>query len=116
MDDAQNEKFRQRLLALQVQLQELQATGDEASKTVSLDQSSVGRLSRMDALQGQAMSQERGRRRTLELRRIAAALNRIEAGDYGYCVRCGEEIALPRLELDPAAALCIQCASQDEAK
>jgi DnaK suppressor protein len=114
MDDAQNEKFRQRLLALQVQLQALQATGDEASKTVALDQSSVGRLSRMDALQGQAMSQERGRRRTLELQRIAAALKRIEAGDYGYCVRCDEAIAMPRLELDPAAPLCIQCASQDE--
>jgi DnaK suppressor protein len=114
MDDAQNEKFRQRLLALQIQLQALQATGDEASKTVALDQSSVGRLSRMDALQGQAMSQERGRRRTLELQRIAAALKRIEAGDYGYCVRCDEEIAIPRLELDPAAPLCIQCASQDE--
>jgi DnaK suppressor protein len=116
MEDTQTEQFRQRLLALQKQLRDLQATGDEASQTVKLDQSSVGRLSRMDALQGQAMSQERGRRRALELQRIAAALCRVEAGDYGDCVRCGEEIAIPRLELDPAAPLCIQCASQDEAK
>jgi len=116
MEDKQKQQFRQRLLALQQQLQDLQATGDEASQTVKLDQSSVGRLSRMDALQGQAMSQERGRRRTLELQRIAAALGRLEAGDYGYCVRCDEAIAIPRLELDPAATLCITCASQDEAK
>ena len=116
MEDSRNEYFRQRLLALQERLQDLQATGDEASQTVTLDQSSVGRLSRMDALQGQAMSQERGRRRALELQRIAAALCRLEAGDYGYCVRCDEEIAEPRLEFDPAAPLCIQCASRDEAK
>jgi DnaK suppressor protein len=116
MDDVQTDQFRQRLLALQKQLQDLQATGDEASRTVTLDQSSVGRLSRMDALQGQAMSQERGRRRALELQRIAAALNRLESGDFGHCVRCDEAIATPRLELDPAATLCIECASRNEEK
>ena len=114
MDDVQTDQFRRRLLALQKQLQDLQATGDEASRTVTLDQSSVGRLSRMDALQGQAMSQERGRRRALELQRIAAALSRLESGDFGYCVRCDEAIAVPRLELDPAATLCIECASSNE--
>ncbi len=114
MEDLQREQFRQRLLEAQTQLKQLQATGDEASQTVALDQSSVGRLSRMDALQGQAMSQERGRRRVLELQRIAAALLRIESGDYGYCLRCDEDIALPRLEFDPAIPLCIRCASQDE--
>ncbi len=114
MDDAQTDQFRQRLLALQARLQDLQATGDAASRIVTLDQSSVGRLSRMDALQGQAMSQERGRRRALELQRIAAALGRLDSGDFGYCLRCDEAIALPRLELDPAATLCIECASSNE--
>ena len=116
MDDAQTDHFRRRLLDLQAQLRDLQATGDEASRTVTLDQSSVGRLSRMDALQGQAMPQERGRRRALELQRIAAALSRLESGDFGYCVRCDEPIALARLELDPAATLCIECASANEEK
>ncbi|VAW80658.1 hypothetical protein MNBD_GAMMA13-339 [hydrothermal vent metagenome] len=114
MENSQLEQFRHHLHDLQTQLRELQATSDEASQTVALDQSSVGRLSRMDALQGQAMSQERGRRRVLALQRIAAALLRIEAGDYGYCLRCDEAIALPRLEFDPATPLCIRCASQDE--
>jgi len=114
MEDKQKQQFRQRLLALQQQLQDLQATGDEASQTVKLDQSSVGRLSRMDALQGQAMSQERDRRRQLELQKIAAALRRIETGEYGDCVRCGEEIAIRRLDLDPAAPLCIVCARKTD--
>ena len=68
----------------------------------------------MDALQGQAMSKERGRRRGLELQKITAALQRIESGDYGYCLDCGELIAIKRLELDPAATLCIACASARE--
>jgi len=45
------------------------------------------------------------------LRRIAAALARIDEGEFGYCIKCGDEIASRRLELDPAAPLCISCAS-----
>jgi DnaK suppressor protein len=111
MDEQQVEAFRGRLLQQQQALRGLQQTADEAARTVELDQTSVGRLSRMDALQGQAMSQERDRRRRIELQRIAAALQRIDAGDYGACVHCGDEIAIKRLELDPAAPLCIDCAS-----
>lgn len=114
LSDVQLEDFRQRLLQRQCALRDLQATGESAAGVVELDQSSVGRLSRMDALQGQAMSQERQRRRQLELQQIGAALQRIAAGDYGYCVSCGESIALPRLEHDPAVPLCIDCASMLE--
>lgn len=78
---------------------------------MELDQTRVGRLSRMDALQGQAMAQETERRRKNELQRIEAALLRVESGDYGYCVTCGEEISAKRLALDPSTPLCIDCAS-----
>ncbi|MEN8761545.1 MAG: TraR/DksA C4-type zinc finger protein [Thiogranum sp.] len=114
MDEDQIECFRRQLLQQQQELLGLQETADAASGTVELDQTSVGRLSRMDALQGQAMSRERDRRRQIELQKIAAALRRIEAGDYGDCVRCGEEIAIRRLELDPATPLCIDCASKSD--
>ncbi len=66
----------------------------------------------MDALQGQAMAKETERRRGVELQRIASALARIEDEDFGYCVTCGEEIPLKRLELDPAVTTCIACASK----
>lgn len=82
----------------------------EAAETVELDQTRQGRLSRMDAMQQQAMSRETNRRRDLELARIEAALRRVEAGDYGYCTVCGEPIAAARLEVDPAATRCIRCA------
>lgn len=106
--------IREHLLSLQASLRGLAETGREASSTVELDQSRVGRLSRMDALQAQAMSQEGERRRELELQRIGAALRRLDEGDYGDCVRCGEAINPRRLAVDPAAPLCIDCASQAE--
>lgn len=108
------EHFRQRLVQRREALLALVQTGREAADIVELDQSKVGRLSRMDALQAQAISQQRERRREQEIRRIAAALQRIENGEYGYCIECDEAIALPRLEFDPAATYCIDCASRDE--
>ena len=114
VDEKQEETFRLQLLQLQQELLALKATGDDAARVVELDQTSVGRLSRMDALQGQAMSKEQGRRRELELKKISAALRRIKSGDYGDCLACDEPIAIKRLTLDPAATLCIRCASERE--
>ena len=114
LDNKQVEAFRQQLLDLQKDLAALKTTAAAASGVVELDQTSVGRLSRMDALQGQAMSKEQGRRRALELEMISAALRRIETGDYGFCLGCDEPIAIQRLTLDPAATLCIRCASARE--
>jgi DnaK suppressor protein len=99
------------------QREELLSTADAArdsGKPVILDQSSVGRLSRMDAMQGQAMAIESQRRRELQLRRIDLALARIAAGEYGICLSCDEDIDPRRLEIDPTATLCIACASQQD--
>lgn len=102
--------IRQKLLVKQAELQEIAASSRESRKPVELDQSRVGRLSRMDALQGQAMAMETERRRDVELRRIDAALARVESGEYGYCLTCGEAIGAKRLEFDPATPVCIDCA------
>jgi DnaK suppressor protein len=102
--------MRARLEALQKEIESLVESSADARKTVELDQSSVGRLSRMDALQGQAMALEAQRRRQNQLIRIRAALQRISDGEYGYCASCGEPIRAARLELDPTAAACINCA------
>ena len=77
---------------------------------VVLDHQSVGRLSRMDEMQCQAMAQAQERSRAAELARIEQALRRVEDGEYGWCQTCGEEIAPKRLEVDPAAAVCVACA------
>lgn len=82
----------------------------ESRATVMLDQQSVGRLSRMDALQGQAMAKAEEDRRQLAIRRIDAALTRLDREEFGECLECGEWIALKRLEWDPTVLKCIQCA------
>lgn len=86
------------------------ALGADDQKTVTLDQQSVGRLSRMDAMQRQAMAQALARRRAGRRRRILAALRRIEEDEFGYCQDCGDDIASGRLELDPTVSLCLSCA------
>ena len=78
---------------------------------VELDQQAIGRLSRMDALQNQAMAKAQQVRRDQEVRRLQAALARMEEGEFGYCEDCGDPIPRGRLDLDLAASKCVSCAS-----
>jgi len=105
------EGFRVLLLKRQSELLQVKETGDVAASVVELDQSKVGRLSRMDAMQAQAMSVETNRRREIELQRIGTALQRLQSDEYGYCVSCDEEISHKRLEVEPATPICINCAA-----
>lgn len=107
--------MKARLMVTKAELARLAHEHEHDSDVVELDQTTQGRLSRMDALQGQAMAQEVARRRDVEIRRIEAALQRIEEGEYGICVACGEEVAPKRLDFDPATPNCIDCARQGEA-
>lgn len=104
-------KFRDRLdqEAAELRAAEAATAGDRAP--VELDQQSVGRLSRMDAMQQQAMASAQSRRRAGRLRAIEAALKRIETDDFGWCETCGEAIPPGRLDLDPCAPRCVDCAS-----
>jgi DnaK suppressor protein len=95
-------------LRLATFVQEEQAKADSAP--VELDQESVGRLSRIDAMQMQAMAIAVQRRRQMERDRIDAALSRLETGEYGFCSVCGEEIAPARLVHNPAVVTCVSCA------
>ncbi|MEN8167192.1 MAG: TraR/DksA family transcriptional regulator [Pseudomonadota bacterium] len=114
LSESELHHFLELLEQRRAELLQVEESGKAAADTVKLDQSSVGRLSRMDAMQAQAMSLETNRRRDLELRRISAALKRLDAGEYGYCLSCGEQIARGRLEFDPALAYCFDCASKAE--
>lgn len=114
MPDSFITDMRTKLIALREELESATAASDDASKIVELDQARVGRLSRMDAMQAQAMSQASDRRRELMLRKISTALERIDDGDYGLCQSCEEMIDRKRLEFDPTAVLCIECATKAE--
>ena len=103
-------KAEQRLADKKQELEDLSDLSAEARDPVSLDQQSVGRLSRMDAMQQQAMNQATEQKRKFDLVRIEAALRRIRDEEYGYCEECGEEIPDGRLAIDPMAELCVTCA------
>lgn len=104
-------EFHDLLLARQAELRELSDMSAQARGAVELDQASVGRVSRIDAIQQQAMALNNERSRANELERIKAALARIEDGAYGECLACGEEIPEKRLRFDPSIATCVSCAA-----
>lgn len=106
-------------LAEQLRLQEAQlaASLDDSqvgTGTVELDQTRVGRVSRGDAMQQQAMAQAGQRVLQQRLNATRAALRRMEKGDYGYCLECDEPIALGRLQRQPEVAYCVSCQSARE--
>ena len=107
--------FRGLLLAREQALIEEEASGEVSASTIELDQTRIGRLSRIGALQAQQMAKAASRRRHTERGRIAAALKRIDDGEYGYCLSCGDMIPTARLKIDPAAAQCVGCATSSEA-
>ncbi len=112
MDTQELAEFREILKSEQRQIREMKRSARQSTQAVTLDQSTVGRLSRMDAMQSQAIALEGNRRREIQLSRIEAALERIEDGEYGYCASCDEEINRRRLQVDPANPFCVQCAAK----
>ena len=112
MNDIELKKFRERLNQTALDVERQDARGQQGQRTVALDQQSVGRLSRMDALQQQEMAKATQMRRDQLKTRIESALVRINEDEFGYCVQCGDEIAAQRLENDPTVPTCLSCASR----
>ncbi len=112
--DLNLDSYRARLLERRTELEAENAATAADRAAVEVDQQRMGRLSRMGALQSQAMAQEIERHRQLELLHIDQALKRLEGGDYGYCTACDARIPVKRLDLDPSIPLCVKCAGKAE--
>lgn len=111
MNDTQIAHYRARIEARLAEIDAEDTLGRSGQATVELDQQAVGRLSRQDALQSQAMARATHARRDVERRRLRAALERIRDGEFGACEDCGDDIAEGRLALDPGITRCISCAN-----
>ena len=101
--------YRSKLEAEIVVLREISDNSRLSRAPVTLDQQSVGRLSRIDAMQQQPMDLAKEERRSKRLAILFAALKRMDEDEFGYCLRCGEDIPPARLEVDPAVTLCVYC-------
>jgi len=114
LDEMQLEQLRSLLVEKQQELLAQVSSRDPSTKPVTLDQQSVGRVSRIDAIQQQQMAIANQQQTRQQLQHIEFALQRIDAGEYGACETCGEPIAFARLQAQPTANLCIECQSASE--
>jgi DnaK suppressor protein len=114
MSPEQISRFRSLIRGRLAALTGAEADKRDSARPVELDQTRVGRLSRQDALQSQALSVASLERNRREIGRLREALTRIDEGDYGWCEECGEVIPEARLEVDPAAVYCVPCAHKLE--
>jgi len=105
--------LEQRLLDQQAELLGIADLIECSADSVELDQTAVGRVSRVDAMQQQSMALASQERQTHQLLRIKAALERIEDGEFGDCLQCFNPIPLARLEIDPSIDLCVDCANSN---
>jgi DnaK suppressor protein len=106
----QLEMFREELLRMVARLERSMRTTDASARPVTLDQTSVGRLSRIDAIQNQSLAQGMQERERQKLAFLQAALRRLDEGTYGICTGCGEPILPERLAFFPEIPTCVQCA------
>lgn len=109
MDVEKLNYFEQRLLNEQAELMGVATLVEELAETVTLDQTSVGRVSRVDAMQQQAMALASQERQEYRLQRIKFALERIDDNEYGECLECLQDIPIARLEIDPSVECCVTC-------
>ena len=106
------ESYRDKLIAEQGEIIASLDSDDDA--VVELDQTKVGRLSRMDAMQSQALAQDVRRRRQQRLLAITKALHRIDEDEFGYCLKCGNDMDTRRLDIDATAEFCVTCLEASE--
>lgn len=114
LSQEQKNTLKKVLLLRQQDLNNQLLISEQAAKIVTLDQTSVGRVSRIDALQQQSMAISTRGKVKLNLQKNAAALRTIATEDYGYCKQCDEGIPFKRLEIKPEATLCLACQSKTD--
>ncbi len=106
----QRAELRAELESALAKLHRSMAVSEGAVKPVELDQTAVGRLSRMDSLQSQSLAKNLHERERIKLALILEALNRMDRGSYGICAGCGEPIPFGRLAIFPETPTCQGCA------
>ena len=111
MDELTDPQLAELTAALQALLADLEgqvSRPSDRSEIVDLDQP-IGRISRVDALQQQAMSKEQQRRTKLRLGQVRQALAAVADDEYGFCRSCEEPVGYRRLRAFPETPFCLAC-------
>lgn len=110
MDKNKREELRNIIISQIDALKEEMNELVELTKPVSLD-ASIGRISRMDAINNKAINEMALREKKKTLKKLEQALERVEDNSAGKCLKCGGDIPFGRLEFMPYTTRCIQCAN-----
>lgn len=102
------------LLKMEKEIEEQLSISEAAAGVVTLDQTSVGRVSRMDAMQQQSMAVSTRQKSSKRLQSVKLALSSLNSGNYGYCKSCDELITTPRLMAQPEAKFCLNCQDKSD--
>lgn len=105
-------QLREDLLRSLARLDRSMKTSSEAARPVELDQSCIGRLSRIEALQNQGIAQNLQEREQAQRTQLIQALQRLDEGEFGRCVHCDRAIPFERLLVFPETCSCSGCNGQ----
>ena len=120
LDEAQTEAFRQQLqarlreLAMEVRRANEERTERQMATAPGTTDNPGDQGDQAEQRASQALRDAESLRDIDELREVEAALERLAVGRYGECVDCGVQIALRRLNVQPAAARCLMCQERHE--
>lgn len=103
------EKIKQTILREINKTERLITDYKEMSQPVEPD-SAIGRISRMDAINNQSVTQASLRQAEEKLKNLNRVLSRIDTRDFGFCQKCGNEIHIRRIMIRPESLLCVNCA------
>jgi len=109
LTELQLEEFRKCIERELGKIYEVIARPGDGSDSNELDQTKVGRLSRMDAMQQQAMNSGILDRLLVKKSRLEAALIRLDNDEFGFCCQCGDVVNPARLHADLGAPFCADC-------
>jgi DnaK suppressor protein len=101
--------FRAQLVQLKGEIEASLNVVSAADSSISPD-NAIGRLTRMEAIQAQSISEAGKGRQKIRLALVERALKAVEDGNYGLCALCGEKIQTGRLKIRPESRVCMRCA------
>ena len=109
LTEAQFSELLTLLLSRREMLETQLSESSHALRPIALDQTLLGRVSRMDAIQQQEVTASTHRLKSIALQKVTNALALFKIGNFGYCRECDNPIGYKRLKAQPESALCLRC-------
>ena len=103
------DQIKEMILREIIKTEQLISDYREMSRPVEPD-NAIGRISRMDAINNQSVTEASLRQAEEKLRNLNRVLSRIDTKDFGICQKCGNEIHIRRIMIRPESLLCVNCA------